>query len=93
MQFDILRIVDSGQQQIRQGIVLFGRSKPNSGQIALMIVINHQNFFAVLMQGRSKVYHTGCLTDTAFLFVTDIILFAITFYLIKIFRFDVWSIF
>ena len=71
MQFDIFRIVDSCQQGIRQSVFLFARGKSHSsGEIALMIVVNHQNFFTALIQGCGEIYHTGGLADTTF-FICD----------------------
>ena len=41
---DILRIVDSRQQQVSERVFLLSRGKSDSGsQIPLMIVIDHQH--------------------------------------------------
>ena len=60
MEFQILRVVDGGQQQVRQGAGLLRRGvAQGGGEVALGVSINKKNRFFCGGKSGSQIQHSG----------------------------------
>ena len=68
VKFQILRVVDGDQQQVRQGAGLFRRGvAQGGGEVALRVVVNHQYLHAREVECSPQIQRTGGLTNSTFL--------------------------
>ena len=68
MQFQILRIVDSGKQKIRQRIFLLSwRIAHRRSEIALRVIVDEEYSLVFICQSRGEIQSSRRLTDAAFL--------------------------
>ena len=79
MQFQILRIVDGGKQEVRQRIFLLGWGVAHRrSEITLRVIVDEKYAFVFACQSRSKVQSGGRLADAAFWLVIAKIVFIVS---------------